>query len=51
MPPLIFGVAIGNLLQGVPFGFDDYLISTHTGTFWQLLNPCAVRWVRRCSPS
>jgi cytochrome d ubiquinol oxidase subunit II len=27
VPPLIFGVAFGNLLQGVPFGFDDYLIS------------------------
>jgi cytochrome d oxidase subunit CydB len=23
VPPLIFGVAFGNLLQGVPFGFDD----------------------------
>ena len=42
MPPLIFGVAFGNLLQGVPFGFDDYLISTYTGTFWQLLNPFAL---------
>jgi len=26
----------------VPFGFDDYLISTYTGTFWQLLNPFAL---------
>jgi cytochrome d ubiquinol oxidase subunit II len=42
VPPLIFGVAFGNLLQGVPFGFDDYLISTYTGTFWQLLNPFAL---------
>ena len=41
-PPLIFGVAFGNLLQGVPFGFDDYLISTYTGTFWQSLNPFAL---------
>ncbi len=39
VPPVIFGVAFGNLLQGVPFGFDSYLISTYTGSFWQLLNP------------
>ncbi|HSM22324.1 MAG TPA: cytochrome d ubiquinol oxidase subunit II, partial [Rubrivivax sp.] len=42
VPPLIFGVAFGNLLQGVPFGFDDFLVSTYTGTFWQLLNPFAL---------
>jgi cytochrome d ubiquinol oxidase subunit II len=42
VPPLIFGVAFGNLLQGVPFGFDSRMISTYTGTFWQLLNPFAL---------
>ena len=42
IPALIFGVAFGNLLQGVPFGFDEYLISTYTGSFWQLLNPFAL---------
>ncbi len=42
VPPLIFGVAFGNLLQGVPFHFDSYLVSTYTGTFWQLLNPFAL---------
>ncbi|ABM94789.1 cytochrome d ubiquinol oxidase subunit II [Methylibium petroleiphilum] len=42
VPPLIFGVAFGNLLQGVPFGFDDFLVSTYTGSFWQLLNPFAL---------
>jgi cytochrome bd ubiquinol oxidase subunit II len=42
VPPLIFGVAFGNLLQGVPFGFDHYLVSTYTGSFWQLLNPFAL---------
>jgi cytochrome d ubiquinol oxidase subunit II len=42
VPPLIFGVAFGNLLQGVPFGFDDNLVSTYTGSFWQLLNPFAL---------
>ena len=42
VPPLIFGVAFGNLLQGVPFHFNDYLVSTYTGSFWQLLNPFAL---------
>ena len=42
VPPFIFGVAFGNLLQGVPFHFDDELRSTYTGTFWQLLNPFAL---------
>ncbi len=42
VPPLIFGVAFGNLLQGVPFQFDQYLVSSYTGTFWQLLNPFAL---------
>ncbi|OIQ89920.1 cytochrome bd-I ubiquinol oxidase subunit 2 [mine drainage metagenome] len=42
VPPLIFGVAFGNLLQGVPFGFDGDMVSTYTGSFWQLLNPFAL---------
>jgi cytochrome d ubiquinol oxidase subunit II len=42
VPPLIFGVAFGNLLQGVPFHFNDVLVSTYTGSFWQLLNPFAL---------
>ena len=42
VPPIIFGVAFGNLLQGVPFQFDDILVSTYTGSFWQLLNPFAL---------
>jgi cytochrome d ubiquinol oxidase subunit II len=42
VPPLIFGVAFGNLLQGVPFRFDAFMVSTYTGTFWQLLNPFAL---------
>ncbi|MDA8092554.1 MAG: cytochrome d ubiquinol oxidase subunit II [Betaproteobacteria bacterium] len=42
VPPLIFGVAFGNLLQGVPFHFDDTLRAYYTGTFWQLLNPFAL---------
>lgn len=42
VPPIIFGVAFGNLLQGVPFQFDDSLRVSYTGTFWQLLNPFAL---------
>lgn len=42
VPPLVFGIAFGNLLQGVPFHFDNYLVSTYTGSFWQLLNPFAL---------
>lgn len=42
VPPLIFGVAFGNLLQGVPFHFDDIMISYYTGSFWGLLNPFAL---------
>jgi cytochrome d ubiquinol oxidase subunit II len=36
---VFFGVAVGNVLQGVPFHFDAELRSFYTGTFWQLLNP------------
>jgi len=39
VPALIFGVAFGNLLQGVPFSFDSELRVTYSGSFWQLLNP------------
>ena len=42
VPALIFGVAFGNLLQGVPFSFDNDLRVTYSGTFWQLLNPFAL---------
>jgi len=42
VPPLIFGVAFGNLLEGVPFQFDSYMVSTYSGSFWQLLNPFAL---------
>jgi cytochrome d ubiquinol oxidase subunit II len=42
VPALVFGVAFGNLLQGVPFEFDTYMRSTYTGSFWQLLNPFAL---------
>ncbi len=42
VPALIFGVAFGNLLQGVPFYFDDDMRIFYTGSFWALLNPFAL---------
>ncbi len=39
---LTFGVAIGNVLQGIPFHFDDNLRSFYTGSFWALFNPFAL---------
>lgn len=42
VPALIFGVAIGNVLQGVPFHFDASLRPFYTGTFFNLLNPYAL---------
>lgn len=42
VPALIFGVAFGNLLQGVPFHYDDNLRSFYTGSFFGLLNPFGV---------
>ncbi len=42
VPPIIFGVAFGNLLQGVPFQLSELLIPTYTGSFFGLLNPFAL---------
>jgi cytochrome d ubiquinol oxidase subunit II len=39
---LIFGVAMGNVLQGVPFHFDTTLRAFYTGSFFALLNPYAL---------
>lgn len=42
VPALIFGVAVGNALQGVPFRFDDELRMTYEGGLLGLLNPFAL---------
>ncbi|PKO53869.1 MAG: cytochrome d ubiquinol oxidase subunit II [Betaproteobacteria bacterium HGW-Betaproteobacteria-2] len=42
VPALIFGVAFGNLLLGLPFHLDDTMRSYYTGSFWGLLNPFAL---------
>lgn len=42
VPPIIFGVAFGNLLQGVPFHVDELLRAHYDGSFFGLLNPFAL---------
>jgi cytochrome d ubiquinol oxidase subunit II len=42
VPALVYGVAFGNVLQGVPFRFDETLRMTYTGTLWGLFNPFAL---------
>lgn len=42
VPALIFGVAFGNVIVGVPFRFDDTLRMTYEGTLLGLLNPFAL---------
>jgi len=39
VPALVFGVAFGNLLLGVPFTLDEMMRSYYSGSFWALLNP------------
>ncbi len=39
VPPLIFGVAFGNLFLGVPFRYDDSLRMTYEGGLIGLLRP------------
>ncbi|AVF35395.1 cytochrome d ubiquinol oxidase subunit II [Rahnella sikkimica] len=42
VPSLVFGVAFGNLLQGVPFHIDTDLRLFYTGNLIQLLNPFGI---------
>ena len=46
VPALIFGVAVGNVLQGVPFHLTEDLLPMYDGTFYAkflgLLNPFAI---------
>ncbi|MGR8933014.1 MAG: cytochrome d ubiquinol oxidase subunit II [Gammaproteobacteria bacterium] len=42
VPSLIFGVAFGNLLQGLPFYFNEDMRIFYIGSFWALLNPFAL---------
>ena len=56
VPALVFGVAFGNLLLGVPFHFDRDMQVYYTGSFVALLNPFGLlagaaepRDARRCT--
>ncbi|ADM10726.1 cytochrome d ubiquinol oxidase, subunit II [Parvularcula bermudensis HTCC2503] len=42
VPPLIFGVAVGNALIGVPFVYDGDLRPDYQGGLFGLLNPAAL---------
>jgi cytochrome bd ubiquinol oxidase subunit II len=42
VPALLFGVAFGNVILGVPFEFDEFLRPTYTGNFFGLLRPFAL---------
>ncbi|NVO22717.1 cytochrome d ubiquinol oxidase subunit II [Donghicola mangrovi] len=42
VPALIFGVAVGNVLRGVPFHLTPSLMPIYEGSFWGLLNPFAL---------
>lgn len=42
VPALIFGVAVGNVIQGVPFRFNNELRIFYEGSFFGLLNPFAL---------
>ncbi|RXR02099.1 cytochrome d ubiquinol oxidase subunit II [Pseudoxanthomonas composti] len=42
VPALVFGVAMGNVLVGAPFHFDDSLRPIYTGNLLQLLMPFPV---------
>ena len=42
VPSLIFGVAVGNVLLGVPFRINDDMMIFYEGSFFALLNPFAL---------
>lgn len=42
-PTVIFGVAFGNFMVGIPFHFDPFMMrSYYTGNFWGLLNQFSI---------
>jgi cytochrome d ubiquinol oxidase subunit II len=42
VPSLVFGVSIGNVLQGVPFGFNEFMVINNQITFFGLFTPFAL---------
>ncbi len=41
VPALIFGLLVGNVLQGLPFRYDEQIRLSYEGGFWALFNPFA----------
>ncbi|MCG9558057.1 cytochrome d ubiquinol oxidase subunit II [Vibrio kanaloae] len=41
-PPILFGVAFGNLMQGLPFSLNSLLMVEYHGSFVDLINPFAI---------
>lgn len=39
VPALVFGVAVGNVIEGVPFYIDDHMRPHYIGSFWELFTP------------
>ncbi len=39
IPSLVFGVAIGNVITGVPFYFQENMLTVYTGSFLALFTP------------
>ncbi len=42
VPALLFGVAFGNVILGVPFELDEFLRPSYSGSFFGLLRPFAL---------
>ncbi len=42
VPALVFGVAFGNLLKGIPFQLENDMHITYLGGFWSLFSPFAL---------
>lgn len=42
VPSLVFGVAIGNVLQGVAFGFDNFMVINNEIKFFSLFTPFSI---------
>ncbi len=39
VPTFVFGVALGNVVSGVPFHFNERMLPIYDGGFWGLLTP------------
>lgn len=42
IPSMLFGMILGNVLQGLPFHFDQNLMLSYDGIFWELINPISI---------